>query len=116
VPFFLAGADARALRVMRLAALALVAVLLAWIITIQPINTSLAAFSPARDPWIRFLRVTTFLVFAAALLAALWNARRAWSGVRGWFGRGWSVLLVGATVILLWVGMAFRLTGIGADY
>jgi hypothetical protein len=101
---------------MRWATLAVVLVLVAWITTIQPINTSLAAFSPARDPWIRFLRVTTFLVLAAALLAALWNARRAWTGVRGWFGRGWSVLLVGATVILLWVGMAFRLTGIGADY
>jgi CubicO group peptidase (beta-lactamase class C family) len=116
VPFSLAGPDAHALRVMRLAALAVVLVLVAWMITIQPVNSSLSAFSPARDPWIRFLRVTTFLVFAAALLAALWNARCAWSGVRGWFGRGWSVLLVGATVILLWVGMAFRLTGIGADY
>jgi CubicO group peptidase (beta-lactamase class C family) len=115
-PFPLAGAEARALRFMRLAALAVFATLVAWLITIQAISSSLAAFSPARDPLFRFLRVLTFLVFVAALLAAVWNSRRAWTGKRGWFARGWSTLLVGATLTLLWVGVVFNLAGVGADY
>ena len=115
-PFPLAGAEARALRVMRLAALAVFATLVAWLITIQAVNSSLAVFSPARDPWFRFLRILTFLVFVAALLAAVWNSRRAWTGKRGWFARAWSTLLVGATLTLLWVGVVFNLAGIGADY
>jgi hypothetical protein len=115
-PFPLAGAEARALRFMRLAALAVLVILVAWVITIQPINSSLAAFSPARDPWFRFLKILTFLVFAAALLAALWNSRQVWTGTRGWFARGWSTLLVGATLTLLWVGVVFNLAGLGTDY
>jgi hypothetical protein len=114
-PFPLAGTEARALRVMRLAALAVFATLVAWLITVQAIHSSLAAFSPARDPWFRFLRILTFLVCVAALLAAVWNSRWAWTGKRGWFARAWSTLLVGATLTLLWVGVVFHLAGIGAD-
>jgi hypothetical protein len=115
-PFPLAGAEARALRFMRLAALAVFATLVAWLITVQAVSSSLAVFSPSRDPWFRFLRILTFLTFAAALLAALWNARRVWTGTRGWFARGWSTVLVGAALTLLWVGVVFNLAGVGADY
>jgi CubicO group peptidase (beta-lactamase class C family) len=115
-PFPLAGAEARALRFMRLAALAVFATLVAWLITVQAVSSSLAVFSPSRDPWFRFLRILTFLTFAAALLAALWNARRVWTGTRGWFARGWSTVLVGAALTLLWVGVVFNLAGIGTDY
>jgi len=110
------GTDARALRVLRLAALAILATVVAWVITIQPIGSNLAAFTAARDPWIRMLRVWTAVALAAGLVAALWNASRMWRGERSRFTRVWSVAQIGAALTILWVGVAFHLAGFGVNY
>jgi hypothetical protein len=112
----LVGTDARALRILRLAAIVVLATFVAWIITLQPISSSLSAFTSARDPWIRALRIWTAVAFAAGLAAALWNASRVWRGERSRFTRLWSLFQVAAALTVLWVGVVFRLAGVSANY
>jgi len=117
VAFDLAGPDARALRVMRLAALAVLATLVGWVALVSLFGNSLAAFTERLDPWIRGLRLATLVLFAAALVAALWQARQVWrSPGRGRFARIWSVLQVAAALTLLYVVVVFKLAGFGTNY
>jgi hypothetical protein len=48
--------------------------------------------------------------------AALWNLQRVWRGDRGWFAKIWSVLLVLAALITVWVALSFHLISFGTRY
>jgi hypothetical protein len=47
---------------------------------------------------------------------ALWNLQRVWRSNRGWFAKLWSVLLVLAALVTLWVTLSFHLISFGARY
>jgi len=47
---------------------------------------------------------------------ALWNLQRVWQGNRGWFAKLWSVLLVLAAFVTLWVTLSFHLISFGTRY
>jgi hypothetical protein len=53
--------------------------------------------------------------FGGAALVG-WNLYAVWSGRRRWPARLWSVVLAVAAIIVLWVGWAFHLTGVGTNY
>jgi hypothetical protein len=46
----------------------------------------------------------------------LWNLRTVWSGNRRWPAKVWSIVLVLASFIVLWVAFAFKLIGFGVNY
>jgi hypothetical protein len=46
----------------------------------------------------------------------LWNLRVVWSGQRRWPAKLWSVILTLAAATVLWIGFAFHLIGLGANY
>lgn len=48
-------------------------------------------------------------------LAAL-SMVRVWAGGQGWFSKTWSVLLLLAALVVLWVAVAFKLLGFGTVY
>ncbi len=45
-----------------------------------------------------------------------WNLYAVWSGRRRWPAKLWSVVLTVAAIIVLWVGWAFHLIGLGTNY
>lgn len=53
--------------------------------------------------------------FGGAALVG-WNVYAVWSGRRRWPARLWSIVLALAAIIVLWVGWAFHLTGVGTNY
>jgi CubicO group peptidase (beta-lactamase class C family) len=116
VAFGLTGSEARAYRLLRVAALATILTFVAWIWTIAPLETDLSVFSPKLDPWIWILRLSSAVVFGGLVVIALWNARMTWIGKRGWSARLWNLVLVLACLAVLWVGIVFNLIGFGADY
>ena len=48
--------------------------------------------------------------------AALWNLQRVWRGHRGRFAKVWSLLLVVAAFLTLWVTLSFHLVSFGTRY
>lgn len=112
----LTGREARARLLTRLAGIAVIITLAAWVATLAPIATDLFVFAPRLDPWIRTLRVLSLLVFPGAAALALWNARLVWSGKGGRLYKLWSAVLSLACVGVVWVATVFRLMGFSANY
>jgi hypothetical protein len=86
-----------------------------WTALFAQLDGNLFAFSPALDPWIVLLKVSTAILCGGGLAVAGWDARRGWSG-RGRATRGGSLLLVLAFAILLWLAVVLRLAGFGTNY
>jgi CubicO group peptidase (beta-lactamase class C family) len=68
------------------------------------------------DAAIWLLQVAGTAAFIGLLGAALWGLERVWHGKRGWFAKLWSVLLVLAAIVTLWVTLSFHLISFGARY
>jgi CubicO group peptidase (beta-lactamase class C family) len=114
--FALAGSEARAYRLVRVAGIAVIITLAAWATTVAPVATNLSVFSPRLDPWIWILHLLSLVVFAGAAVVALWNAWIVWSGKRGWLAKLWSVVLSVAFLTALWIAVVFKLIGFSTNY
>lgn len=68
------------------------------------------------DVAIWLLEIAGTVGFAGLCGAALWNLQRAWRSNRGWFAKLWSLLLVLAALLILWITLSFHLISFGAKY
>jgi CubicO group peptidase (beta-lactamase class C family) len=68
------------------------------------------------DGAIWLLEIAGTAGFVGLCAAALWNLRRVWQGNRGWFAKLWSLLLVLAAFLTLWVTLSFHLISVGSRY
>jgi CubicO group peptidase (beta-lactamase class C family) len=114
--FALAGRDAWAHRGVRIAALAVFAVLAAWVWTFMGFIQTTLPMTAKTDSWLLFLHVMTSLVFTGALAVAIWNSALTWLGKRGLFARLWSLVLVAAAATVVGIGLIYKLIGIGTSY
>ncbi len=116
--FTLAGGPAWAYRLTRVASLLDGVVLVAWVVTLLTMLTTFS-LNASLDPLLLGLHWAANIVFPLALLVFVWNAAVVFTtrtGVRSWFARGWSVLLVASGVVVLWTGVAFHLIGTSVQY
>jgi hypothetical protein len=65
---------------------------------------------------IHFAQLFGIVVFIGGFALMLWNLRTVWSGNRRWPAKVWSIVLVLASFIVLWVAFAFKLIGFGVNY
>jgi CubicO group peptidase (beta-lactamase class C family) len=68
------------------------------------------------DAAIWLLEITGTIAFIGLFGTALWNLQRVWRSNRGAFAKLWSVLLVLAAILTLWVTLSFHLISFGARY
>ena len=68
------------------------------------------------DAAIWLLETLGTISFFGLLGTAVWNLNRVWLGNRGWFAKLWSVLLVLAATLTLWVTLSFHLVSFGTHY
>jgi CubicO group peptidase (beta-lactamase class C family) len=68
------------------------------------------------DAALWLLEIVGTVGFVGLCGAALWNLPRVWQGDRGWFAKLWSVLLVLAALVTLYVILAFHLISFGTRY
>jgi hypothetical protein len=112
----LTGTDLKAYRLSRIAAAAVVVTLAAWVITLAAMVSNLKLLSPSFDWWFWVLQLLSLVVFVGAAAVALWNVRVVWARRRGWFARGWSIVLVVSSLTVVWVALAYKLIGFDVNY
>ena len=112
----LTGRDLAGYRLSRLAAWAILLVLIGWAVTVSMMFSDLENLGGAFDPIILVMQVLSFIVFFGGLAIFCWYLWQVWSGKRRWTAKIWSIALVFAGVIVVWVGLAFHLLSIGTNY
>ena len=116
VKYGLMGTDAKAHRLVRIAALLVIAVMAAWIFLAQLMETSLDWVGPRMDTPLILLRLLSGLVFIGAAAVGLWNIWSVLRSQRRWLAKVWSAVLALAFLIVLYVALIFHLIGYSANY
>lgn len=115
-PAMFAGPDLGAYRWTKIASIATLAVIAAWMATVQAMFSDLAMLSGTLDPWLMALQLLSLVILVGSFLVSLWHASRVWTGGRRWPAKLWSVVLVIAFAAVLWVALAFHLIGFDTHY
>lgn len=115
-PYRLAGTDARAHRVIRIVALAVLVAMGAALGLVVGMLSKLSMTSTDSDGLVIGVRLLATLVLPIAALLALWNAWQVLRSTRGVMAKLWAVLLALACLFVLWIGVSHHLVGFGASY
>ena len=115
----IAGRELWAYRSTRIASIATLAVLIGWAVALQMLFSDLgneAAFNAI----LLLLELLSVVVFIGFFLVALWYAYGVWRRPGGWkatwAAKAWSILLVLAAFMVLYVGLVFKLIGFTTNY
>ena len=111
----LEGGGLRAYRWSRIAAGAILAVLIAWFVMITLMFEDVS-FGGAMDVIIKLLGVLSLVAFIGGFLVLLWYAYTVWRGKWHWAARVWSVVLVIAAATILHVAINYNLIGFSSNY
>jgi CubicO group peptidase (beta-lactamase class C family) len=106
----------RAFRWSKVAALVLFAALATWALTVTLMLKDINNLSSKFDSTVRFAQIFGIVAFIGGFGVMLWHLWTVWSGVRRWPAKVWSIVLVVAAFIVLWVAFAFNLIGFGLYY
>ncbi len=107
-----AGAPLRTARAARVMALAVLLVLGGWFWLISVLFGDTAP----GDAWLTLLQLASIVVFVGAVGIAGWNAVVTLRGDRPWTRKLWAVLLLLATLVVLWVAAVFHLLALTVHY
>jgi len=112
----LQGQALHAYRWSKIAAILILAALCTWAMAITMMFKDLNKLGAKFDSIIYLAQTFGFLAFIGGFALTLWNLRTVWSGTRRWPAKVWSIVLVFASCIVLWVAFAFKLIGLGVNY
>lgn len=116
VRYALSGADARAHRLARLTALAVLLSVGGALGFVVAMLGNLEMTGSSSDIWINLLRLFATVVLPVGAAISAWNAWHVLRGRRRWLAKLWAVLLALSCLFLLWLGFANHLIGYGAYY
>ncbi|MCH8616629.1 beta-lactamase family protein [Sphingomonas sp. SM33] len=107
----LEGRDLRAFRWSRISAVAIIAVLISWFITVSLIfkDMDLSAL-------ILLMGFLSLVAFVGGFLAMLWYALRVWQSGARWPAKVWSIALVIASATVLHIAINFHLIGFRTNF
>lgn len=114
--FPLAGRELLGYRLSRGAALLILLVLAGWATLVTMLFSDLSNLAGAFDPFLVLLQILSFVAFLGGLAVFVWYLVQVWRGRRSRWAKAWSVLLVLAGIVVVWVGLAFHLLDFGTNY
>ncbi|WP_058835797.1 serine hydrolase domain-containing protein [Luteimonas abyssi] len=115
-PYALSGRDARAHRLVRVAALLVLLAVGGLLGLVIAMLSKLEMTSPGSDGLIIALRLFATLALPLGAAVAVWNAWHVLRARRRILAKLWAVVLALACLFALWVGFAHHLIGFGAYY
>jgi CubicO group peptidase (beta-lactamase class C family) len=104
-----------AYRSTRIASILILALLVAWLLSAQTLLGNLAdqaTFNALLLP----LELLSIVIFIGGFAVMLWYAYVAWSKRWRWTGKAWSILLVLAAGMVLYVALVFKLVALTTNY
>lgn len=102
-------------RGVRLGAGLVLAVLAGWAIGLSALE-NIANLSSASDWWLWLLQIVGLIVFVGAVALATWNLVLAFREKRRWTGKLWALLVLIATLTVLYVAFTFGLLAMTVDF
>lgn len=114
--FPLTGRELLGYRLSRAASWLILLVLVGWGVVISMLFSDLTNLAGAFDAIIVTLQILSFVVFLGGLGVFCWYAWQVWIGKRRWSGKVWSILLVLAGIVIVWISFAFHLLSLGTNY
>jgi len=112
----LAGQDAKGHRYVRYAALAVVALWLAWGISLTKMLADFNLLTADTDWWFWILQLLSLVIFFAAAAAGVWNALIVLRSQRSWYAKVWGVLLGVGFLAVLWVALMYKQIAFDVNY
>jgi hypothetical protein len=112
----LEGAQRRAHLLSRLAALLILLVLAGWLVGVTMMLSNLDNLSSGTDLFLRILQLLGWVAFVGGFFVLAWNVWVTWRDGRRWPAKLWSIALLLAAAIALWVAVAFSLLSFGVNY
>jgi hypothetical protein len=112
----LAATQLRVYRFSRVAAAVMVLAVLAWAVTLGSMMQDFNKLSDSSDGLVLFNQCLSVIAFIGGVAVMLWNLIVTWRGGYRWTGKTWSVVLLLASLVVLWVAVVFHLLGFGVNY
>ncbi len=92
-----------------------VALLIGWLLAVQTMLGDLANQATFNSILI-LLELLSIIVFVGGFAVMLWYASVAWRSGWRWPGKAWSVLLVIASGMVLYIALVFKLISLTTNY
>ncbi len=109
------GRQLWAYRASRIAAWAILAVLLGWVLAVQALFGDLGN-EASMNAILVLLQLLSIIVWVGGFAVMLWYAYTVWRNRWRWPGKVWSILLVIAAGMVLYVGLVFKLVALTTNY
>jgi CubicO group peptidase (beta-lactamase class C family) len=115
-PYRLTGIDAKAHWWVRLGAVAVLALWIAWAVIISMGLSDLNVLTSGNDGLFWVLQLLSPIVFFGAAAIGVWNAWVVLRSARKWYAKTWAVLLAIAFLATLWVALVHDLIAFDVNY
>ena len=115
-PIGVSGRALQAYRATRIAAGLELLVLVGWAILVTLLFKDLENLAGSFDSWLWLLQIAGLIVFVGAVVVSGWNAWLTYKDGRRWTRKLWSVLVVLATLVILYVAARFGLLAMSVSY
>jgi CubicO group peptidase (beta-lactamase class C family) len=109
------GRQLWAYRSSRIAAFAILAVLIGWTVAVQLLFADLGN-EASMNAILVLLQLLSIVAFVGGFAVMLWYAYTVWRDRWRWPGKVWSILLVIAAGMVLYVGLVFKLVALTTNY
>jgi CubicO group peptidase (beta-lactamase class C family) len=110
------GRSFRGFRATRVMALLVLAVLGGWMWFVTTAFSDLDMLSSKSDALVWFLQIATAIILVGAVGITGWNVWLTWRDGRGWARRLWNILVLLATLLVLYFAATFGLMAMTVNY
>ena len=110
------GRQLWAYRGSRIAALAIVGVVICWAMTVSALFADLNRLSGSLDPAITILELLSIVAFVGGFAVMVWYTYTAFKSGWRWPGKVWSLVLLLAAAVLLYVALSYNLLNLSMNY
>ncbi len=110
------GRQLWAYRTSRIAALAMIVALACWAILVTMMFGDLNRLNGSLDPLVTVIGLFSILAFVGGFAVMAWYAYTAWKSGWRWTGKVWSIALLLAAAVLLYVALTFNLLNLSTNY